>query len=305
MELTQQVFDQFREWIYDVCGIHLQAEKQYLVRQRLGGLVTSEGCRSFGEFYRKLKYSPDAALTSRVIAAITTNETYFFRDQHPFDTFSQHLLPELAERIRERKGSGRRPVARIWSAGASTGQEAYSMAILIQEFCAGPKAGGVRPEEFEILGTDISKPALLRAEGGEYADLEVSRGLSPLRRDRYFEKIKDNCWQLKKEIRNRVRFRQMNFIEDFTVLGLFDLILCRNVLIYFDDSTKQKIFEKFARMLEPEAMLMLGASENIYGVTDQFASTRKGMTTLYRKLDGPPAPPLAGFTSPLFRQKTF
>jgi chemotaxis protein methyltransferase CheR len=283
LELSQNVFDQLRTWIHEACGIYLHTGKEYLIQQRLGAMAAAEGCQDFSAFFHKLRNTLDPEFKKRVIAAITTNETYFFRDQHPFDTFTQTLLPRFSLKIREKKQNGQRPVIRIWSAGASTGQEAYSIAMLIHEYCEKPTSGGLRIQDFEIIGTDISTPALVRARTGEYSDLEISRGLSPARRDRFFTRIMENRWQLSQGIRKMVTFHPMNFMENFLSLGCFDMILCRNVLIYFDEATKRRIFDCFATMLEPDGCLILGGSENIYGISTAFRSKREGMTLLYEK----------------------
>ncbi|MCW7754407.1 protein-glutamate O-methyltransferase CheR [Desulfobotulus sp. H1] len=283
MELSQNAFEQLRGWIHEACGIYLQTGKEYLVQQRLGSLVISEGCRDFNAFFQKLRHSRDEALKSRVIAAITTNETYFFRDQHPFDTFMNHILPRMALKIRRKKALHPRPVIRIWSAGASTGQEAYSLSMLIHEYCSISGNHDISPLNFEILGTDISGPALMKAQKAVYSDLEISRGLSPQRRDRYFTKTGENQWLLLETIRKSVRFQDLNFIQSFPSLGFFDLILCRNVLIYFDESTKRQIFERFEAVLEPDGYLLLGGSENIYGISTAFRSKKEGMTLIYEK----------------------
>lgn len=283
MELSQTAFDQIRAWIHEACGIYLHPGKEYLIQQRLGGMVLSEGCRDFTAFAQKLRNTPDPDLKKRVIAAITTNETYFFRDQHPFDTLNSQLLPHFSKKIRQKRSKGQKAVIRIWSAGASTGQEAYSIAMLIHEYCQKNTAAGLRVQDFEILGTDISTPALARAQAGEYSDLEIGRGLSPARRDKYFSRIAENRWKLSHEIRNIPVFRTMNFMENFSGLGVFDLIFCRNVLIYFDEATKNRIFDRFAAMLEPDGHLILGGSENIYGLSTAFRSRKEGMTLLYEK----------------------
>ncbi|TWI64845.1 chemotaxis protein methyltransferase CheR [Desulfobotulus alkaliphilus] len=281
MELSQTAFEQLRTWIHEACGIYLHTGKEYLVQQRLGAMVKEEGCRDFPSFFQKLRNSRDPLLKNRVIDAMTTNETYFFRDQHPFDTFYNTLLPAMALK----KKAGIKSKFRIWSAGSSTGQEAYSLAMLIHEFCTRTNHG-LSPNHFEILGTDISEPVLEKAKKGIYSDLEISRGLSPERRSKYFTKISENRWQLSESIRGPVRFQALNFIENFPNLGAFDLILCRNVLIYFDEATKRRIFTHFASILEADGHLILGGSENIYGISTAFRSKKEGMTLLYEKMNG-------------------
>ncbi|WP_179953170.1 CheR family methyltransferase [Desulfobotulus mexicanus] len=281
MELSQNAFDQLRTWIHEACGIYLHTGKEYLVQQRLSAMVKEEGCRDFPSFFQKLRNSRDPLLKNRVIDAMTTNETYFFRDQHPFDTFFNSLLPAMALK----KKAGVKSKFRIWSAGSSTGQEAYSLAMLIHEFCSSATQP-LSSHSFEIIGTDISAPVLDKARAGIYSDLEISRGLSPERRNKYFSKISENKWQLSDSIRNLVRFQTLNFIDSFPNMGLFDLILCRNVLIYFDEATKRRIFNHFASILDSDGHLILGGSENIYGISTAFKSKKEGMTLIYEKING-------------------
>ncbi len=287
MNLSREEFNMMREYIFEICGLAIRDEKEYLVRQRLEPLVRAAGCTSFAEYYKKIIRNPTAFETELIISAITTNETSFFRDRHPFETFSRYILPGLAEIILQRKEqahSRKGPKVRIWSSGSSTGQEAYSIAMLIQEFVSRGAYPGISPEDFLILASDISTVALAKAISGKYTQTEVARGLSEGRLKKYFYNTKP-YWIVDESVRNMVVFRQINLAKPFSTVGGFDVIFCRNVLIYFNDKTKSRIFDQFYRILSDEGCIILGATENIYAVTDKFRSRRKGETLLYFKAD--------------------
>jgi chemotaxis protein methyltransferase CheR len=285
MELAPDEFALMRNYILDVCGVAIREEKAYLIRQRLTPLVQAAGCTSFREYYQKFLRAPFSLEREFIISAITTNETSFFRDGHPFETFRNILMPKLGELARTRKERAafkKGPRIRIWSAGASTGQEPYSIAILIYEYLTIGRYSGLSKEDFEILATDISTVALAKAESGRYNASEISRGVSDPRLNLYFRRM-DQDWVIHDEIRSMVDFRLLNIAKPFTGLGVFDLIFCRNVLIYFNDETKSKIFEQFHQILSDEGCLILGSTENTYAVTNRFRSVRQGETLVYYK----------------------
>lgn len=286
MELSKYAFENLREYIYNKCGIVINDEKTYLIQQRLEPLAILIGCKDFEEFYHKLKEDCSPRLHSQVIEAITTNETSFFRDSHPFIAFKDCILPELGNLIISRKGrqQGRKgSKVRIWSAASSTGQEPYSISILICEYAQVNIYRGILANDFEIMATDISSKVLSQAIAGEFTEMEVSRGLSDELRLKYFTKIGD-IWSINEYIRDMVEFRRLNLIEPFTLLGGFDVIFCRNVLIYFDDNTKRKILDQFHYMLSQQGFLVLGGSENVYSLSNKFKSIRHGETILYKKV---------------------
>ena len=228
----------------------------------------------------------------QIIEAITTHETSFFRDRHPFETFRDHVLPSMGAAIKAAKAAknakdGRQvaelpPKVRIWCAGASTGQEPYSLAMLVHDYVQANCFLGIGPQDFSILATDISNDVLTKAKSGVYSDMEVIRGLEPDARERYFQPA-DKGWRIRDEIRSIVDFRKMNLVEPFGIFSGFDCIFCRNVLIYFDDPTKKQIIEQFHRKLANNGILVLGSAENLYALTEAFESLTVGDSILYRK----------------------
>jgi len=269
-----------------LCGLHLPDEKQYLVEQRLAPLLPELGCESFAQLCRLLDGQPSVELRRSVIEAMTTNETSFFRDGTPFSAFREHVLPELCSRLATRRRSARAaggpgPVIRIWSAAASTGQEVYSLAILLREFCHGHGSSNA-DEDFHFLGTDISSKALAKAAAGVYNNVDISRGLAPEIRDKYFLR-QGKGWAVKEEIRRMVEFRKLNLTERFAFLGHFDLIFCRNVLIYFDDATRRTILDRLCEALVPDGILFLGGTETLYLLSEKFTSVTLGKCGAYRK----------------------
>ncbi len=281
MELTQAAFDDLRRSIHRLCGIVLTDDKQYLIRHRLEPVARRCGCRCFDEFRAKLVGSEAARLQEAIIEAITTQETSFFRDRHPFDTLRQQILPDLVRNRNNVANTNRRPI-RIWCAGAATGQEPYSLAIAIHELAGASRSDGPRPEDFSILATDVSAEALAAAKTGAYGWRQVERGLSPNQIHKYFEHCGDR-WVARPMLRKLVEFRRVNLIQPFSSLGVFQVILCRNVLIYFDEATRRTICGQFHAMLPDGGWLLLGSAENLYGVSDRFTSVRFGDTLAYRK----------------------
>ncbi|MDY6986771.1 MAG: protein-glutamate O-methyltransferase CheR [Thermodesulfobacteriota bacterium] len=288
MELTHDEFRLFSDYIYSISGILLRESKSYLIKQRLQPIAQRVGCTSFDEFYERIRVNSLPKIEEQIINAITTNETSFFRDGHPFSAFKDHVLPWLGEKIRQRKtrdGPRRGPKVSLWSAGASTGQEPYSLAMLIGEYALDHRHLGIRREDFGLLATDISSEALSKAMGGEYTEMEMKRGLSPDRLERYFVKEGDR-WVINSAIRIMVDFRQVNLIKPFSMVGGFDVILCRNVLIYFDNVVKTRMVEQFYHMLSEGGFLILGVTENLHAVPergDAFEPIRYGKTLFYRK----------------------
>ena len=271
-----------REFIYQACGISLGEDKRYLIVQRFAPLLKETGCKNFTEFHQRL-LSDSGKLKERLVEAITTNETSFFRDGHPFEAFRDNIFAIMAARIKgAREKTTCEHKVRIWCAASSTGQEPYSWAILINERLESGSYPYLRPSDFQIVATDISGEVLARAAKGEYSQIEVSRGLPDEFKKRYFRAHGAN-WKVVDPIRRMIDFRQMNLIKPFTSFGSFDMIACRNVLIYFDDKTKTKILEQFYEMLIPGGVLILGAMENTYGLCPMFHSKKVGKTILYEK----------------------
>lgn len=288
MRLTPSVFQELRGEIHDLCGLALPDDKLYLVEQRLQPLVAASGCRDFAAFAAQLRGPQGPPLREPLIEAITTNETSFFRDGHPFETFRNHILPWLMERLvaARKRGFGRAglPLGRIWSAAASTGQEPYSMALTLLDFLASGRAPGVSESDFSILATDISARVLAVAREGRYSDRDVQRGVPAELRERYFRREGDS-WIASDRVRRLVTFRRLNLVQPLVGLGQFDVIFCRNVLIYFDDETRRQIADRLHQLLSPGGLLVLGSVENLYGVSTRFESIHMGETIVFRKVD--------------------
>jgi chemotaxis protein methyltransferase CheR len=255
--VNPQDYEFLRKLLKERSGLDLSADKQYLVESRLVPLARKVGLGSISELVAKLKNS-DATLIADVVEAMTTNETFFFRDKIPFDHLRDTILPALT-----RSRASRRTL-RIWSAACSTGQEPYSIAMCLKE-----KATALAGWRIEIVGTDLSQEVLEKSKAGIYSQFEVQRGLPIQLLVKYFAQIGE-MWQLNADIRSMVQYRQLNLLQDFSSLGKFDVVFCRNVLIYFDQETKAAIFERIAKVLESDGTLVLGAAESVVGITDAF-----------------------------------
>jgi len=259
-------------YIYAICAVSLDQSKAYLMEGRLGLLVEETGCGSFRCLVERAKSEPGRALERRIVDAITTNETLFFRDTAPFDLLRHKIVPELIDR-RARTGAS---WIRIWSAACSTGQEIYSIAILLKELLGDPDRYGVR-----LVGTDISDQAVARASRGLYNATEIARGLSEPLRDEYFAQTR-NGWQIRDEIRAMAVFKRQNLMGDLSALGRFDVIFCRNVAIYFSEADKISLFRRIERALEPNGYLVIGSMESLNGVGPQFESKRHLRSVFYQ-----------------------
>lgn len=272
-DIGVQEYLAFCQFLELQCGIVLGDNKQYLVRSRLSPLVAKFNIPSLSALTIKVVANRDLQLRNAVINAMTTNETLWFRNSYPFDILQQTLLPKLA---------ALRAPLRIWSAACSSGQEAYSIAISIAEFQAhhrGAFAAGV-----EILGTDISSDMIKHCENAEYDSLSLARGLSEERKSRFFEPGDGfNRSRIKPEIRKMVKFRSINLLDSFTNIGKFDVIFCRNVLIYFSPASKQQILQKIAACLPSQGTLFVGASESLSGISTEFTMMRSGPGLYYIK----------------------
>jgi chemotaxis protein methyltransferase CheR len=255
--VTPLDYDYLRGVLKQRSGLDLSADKQYLVESRLVPLARKTGLAGIPELVQKMKSGADV-LTTEVVEAMTTNETFFFRDKVPFDHLRDTILPALLQSRASRKS------LRIWSAACSTGQEPYSIAMCLKE-----KAAQLAGWRIEIVGTDLSQEVLDKSRAGIYSQFEVQRGLPIQLLVKYFAQIGE-LWQLNSELRGMVQYRQLNLLQDFSSLGKFDVVFCRNVLIYFDQQTKTQIFERIARVTEPDGMLMLGAAESVVGITNAF-----------------------------------
>ncbi|MBI2421980.1 MAG: protein-glutamate O-methyltransferase CheR [Candidatus Hydrogenedentes bacterium] len=275
-KISEVEFNLLRDYIEQHCGIALGKEKAYLIETRLTKLMALNGCESYSDFYRIIKASADESLKEKIIDAMTTNETLWFRDTHPFLILAEELLPRLAAEIK----AGKRQKVRIWSAAASTGQEGYSIAMTIHEFCR--SNFGVRPEHFEIVGTDISKSALLLAKAGRYDQLAMNRGMKDEIRDRYFAQS-GNTWQINDNIKNMMALKKFNLQEKPTLLGVFDIVFIRYVLIYFSIELKRAILKNIHAQLAPGGNLLIGATESLREISEDFDSKTLGGGTYFTR----------------------
>jgi chemotaxis protein methyltransferase CheR len=250
-------YEFLRKLLKERSGLDLSSDKQYLVESRLIPLARRVGLNGIAELVAKIKGGSDA-LTSEVVEAMTTNETFFFRDKIPFDHLRETILPALLQARASRRS------LRIWSAASSSGQEPYSIAMCLKE-----KAAALAGWRVEILATDLSHGVLEKSRAGIFSQFEVQRGLPIQMLVKHFTQVGE-LWQLNADIRAMVQHRQLNLLQDFSHLGTFDVIFCRNVLIYFDPDTKAGIFERLAKTLDPDGVMVLGAAESVVGITDAF-----------------------------------
>lgn len=287
--ITPRAFQLLRDYVERECGISLDATKHYLVESRLRDLLREEGCDSYEELHTAAQADPTGRLRDRIVDALTTNETLWFRDESPFAVFQELLLPRYAEEIR----AGRRQRIRVWSAAASTGQEAYSIAIKYHEYMRTQTL--LKPQHLSILGTDISPSAIAAAKAARYNGIAVDRGLNDELRQRYFRRD-GRHWVLNSQIRECVQFKRFNLQESFASLGRFDIVLLRYVAIYFSDSFKAQLYEKVKRVLAPGGVLFLGASETLgrHGVGFEVRDHGRGLYYQVRGEEGRGRPMGAG-----------
>tara|TARA_A200000159_G_scaffold109771_2_gene102711 strand:+ start:106209 stop:107039 length:831 start_codon:yes stop_codon:yes gene_type:complete len=271
-EVSPEGYLKFRQFLEKQCGIVLGENKQYLVRSRLASLLYKYSYSSADELINVVVRGQDRGLLQSVIDAMTTNETLWFRDNYPFDLLVKDLLPDLAKTNRNIK---------IWSAACSSGQEPYSIAMAILEFQRqrpGILRGGV-----DIVATDLSSEMLSKCELGVYDELSLARGLSPQRRQTFFQQHEMGRMQIKPEVRRMVTFKSFNLLSSYAALGRFDIVFCRNVLIYFSADVKQRILQQIAGQLQPKGVLFLGASESISSASDTYSMVKCQPGLYYQK----------------------
>ena len=255
--MTPPEYEYLRKFLKDHSGLDLSADKQYLIESRLLPLARKIGLSGISELVQKMM-GGSAAFNVQVVEAMTTNETFFFRDRIPFEHFRQLIMPQMLRSRANRK------TIRIWCAAGSTGQEPYSLAMSLKEM--GAALGGWR---IDIVATDLSEEVLEKSRAGLYSQFEVQRGLPIQLLVKYFKQVGE-LWQINPDIRAMVQHRQLNLLHDFSQLGVFDLIFCRNVLIYFDQETKTNTFNRLVQAVEPDGFLVLGAAETVVGLTSAF-----------------------------------
>jgi len=256
--MTPSDYDFIRKLLKARSGLVLAPEKHYLVESRLMPIARKHGLFNITGLVARLKGHDAEALTVEVVEAMTTNESFFFRDKIPFEQFRDTMIPAL---MAVRNPSRR---IRIWSAAASTGQEPYSLAICLKEM-----ASQVAGWRIEILSTDLSTEVLEKAKAGIYSQFEVQRGLPIQMLVKYFTQVGET-WQIAPELRAMVQYKPLNLLHNFSQLGVFDVVFCRNVLIYFDQETKIDVFNRLAKVMPQDGFLLLGAAETVVGLTDAF-----------------------------------
>ncbi|MFT5488663.1 MAG: chemotaxis protein methyltransferase CheR [Paracoccaceae bacterium] len=258
--MNPQDFEYLKDFLKSRSGIVLSADKLYLVESRLTPVARDLGMSGIDELISTLQKTADESLKTRITDAMTTNESFFFRDQTPFDNLKDHVLPPM---IAARKAKGQNRI-RIWSAACSSGQEPYTIAMMLLENKA--KFGDM---SFEILATDLSTEIVDKAKEGAYSQFEVQRGLPIQLLVKYFTQT-ETAWQISEDIRKMVRFQTFNLLDSYGVLGKFDIIFCRNVLIYFDQDTKGAILGRMSDISAPDASLFLGGAESVIGITSDY-----------------------------------
>ncbi|MCW8884664.1 MAG: protein-glutamate O-methyltransferase CheR [Motiliproteus sp.] len=266
-------FQLFKSFLEDACGILLGDNKEYLVSSRLSGIMHDNQCPTLEELVEKMKRPGGNRLKEAVVDAMTTNETLWFRDIHPYNILENKLLPEVAAKL------GSQPL-KIWSAACSSGQEPYSISMVIDAFKRS-KPGQLRGGE-RITATDISASMLEHARQGLYDMLALGRGLPKERLERHFIKQADGKWKIKPEIQTRVDFKPLNLLGSYAMLGKFDVVFCRNVLIYFSSEVKEQILRKIHASLKPGGYLLLGASESLGQLTDLYEMVHCSPGIIYR-----------------------
>lgn len=274
MKLTPSERPQIIDYIYSISAIALDQSKDYLIEGRLSPLASEAGCATIGELVHRAKVEPTGTLKCRIIDAITTNETLFFRDRSPFDLLRHKIIPELIDR---QQRNPLKPPIRIWSAACSTGQELYSIAMLLKDMLGDPLR-----YNFRLLGTDLSDDAVARASAGIFNAVEMGRGLEESLRQKCFQPVAGG-WKIRDDLRSLSTFRRFNLMDDFSSLGTFDVIFCRNVAIYFNEKDKARLFDRLSQRLAPHGSLMLGSMESLGQLCPRLES-RRHLNAVYYQL---------------------
>ncbi|MGD8784114.1 MAG: protein-glutamate O-methyltransferase CheR [Thioalkalispiraceae bacterium] len=270
--LSKEQYESFREFLENSCGIVLGDNKHYLVTSRLNRLTHEFSFDSLNAMLDALKHQKDNRLKQRIIDAMTTNETSWFRDIYPYDLLRENLIPELVKK--------KPPRLRIWSAACSSGQEPYSISMILSELQM--KSPGLLSVPVEIIGTDISSTVLSAARQATYDGLSIARGISPERKKMFFKEVENDRWQLNDKVKSIVKFSELNLLQNYSLLGKFDLIFCRNVLIYFSTELKTDILQRMTKALHPGGYLILGGSESPTGYCRDFEMVRLPKGVVYR-----------------------
>ncbi len=292
ISITREEMALWSRYIQEICGISLDQAKGYLLESRLSALLRETGVQSFSELYHKVKSDLSNGFRRKVIDAITTNETSFFRDTSPFELLQYKLIPDLFDR-RGKPGVKPLPI-RIWSAACATGQELYSAGIVIREVL-----GDLRTYDVRLLGTDISDKAIAHASYGYFTQQDLDRGMPPEKVAKYFVAEGDR-WKVRDEIRALAAFRKMNLLEPFSFPVPFDIIFCRNVAIYFSEPDRIRLFRNIAKCLARNGSLIIGATESISGICPEFEPKRYLRSVFYQIKPPFPPSPFPGPQPPFF-----
>lgn len=269
--LTPSPFDYVRELVRTDAGIVLEAGKEYLVESRLGPVAKREGLASVDALVSAIRTVRGAELRRKVVEAMTTNETTFYRDGEPFEYLEKHILPKLIQSRRDKRQ------LRIWYAAASTGQEPYSVSMLIRE-----QFPELLNWQLTQIGTDYSRPALDRARAGRYSQVEVNRGLPAKLLVKYF--VKQGLeWEISADVRKMVKYDELNLNAPWPAMGQFDIIFIRNVMIYFDLEAKKRILNNIYKLLPTDGYLFLGAAETTFNLDERFVRSDAGRAGCYQK----------------------
>lgn len=271
MLFSEQAFNYLQTFLRNESGLELDATKTYLVEYRLKPIIQVEKLQSIEDLVQKMQQPNTAALKKEVVEAMTTNETFFFRDQKPFEVFKKIVIPDLAARNQNTK------TLRIWSAAASTGQESYSIAMCLFDIIP-----FVNTWKIEILATDIDDTVLIQTAAGKYTQYEVKRGLTEEHLKRYFTQ-QDDKWIVKEDLRKLVKIMKVNLLNPALYLGSFDCVFCRNVLIYFNVDNKKLAIKKIASSLKPDSYFFIGSTESLLGISDDFLLQKNDVSTIYYK----------------------
>jgi chemotaxis protein methyltransferase CheR len=273
MHVTSEDIAAVSDLVLDLCGILLDESKDYLIESRLTSLCEAHRCATFADLIMKARTNSDRALQNQIVDAITTHETLFFRDTTPFEALHHKVLPDLLNAKAKTEHPRR---LRIWSAACSTGQEPYSLAMTLCELIP-----DIHHWDIAILATDISDAVIRHGNSGCYAPHEIERGLKTEHLQRFFEPVGEH-WKIRDEVRSLVSFRKQNLLESFRGIGPFDIIFCRNVVIYFPVLTRRSVFQRIGEVLTPEGYLFVGSSETLNDLAQDFAPQHECRTVYYR-----------------------
>jgi chemotaxis protein methyltransferase CheR len=276
-KILPEEFKTFSTYIQAISGIYLDQTKAYLVETRLAGLLQELGCSTFSELYFKAKADLTKKIQGKIIDAMTTGETLFFRDASPFELLQHKIIPDLLDRRNSNGGKSAPINIRIWSAACSTGQEVYSIGMVLKDLLV-----DLSKYNIKLLGTDLSDAAVARASYGFFNSFEIGRGMPADRLQKYFLREKDG-WKIKDEIRGMASFSKVNLMENLVGLGKFDVIFCRNVAIYFTEEERKNLFNKMGGALEQNGYLIIGSTESLTGIAPQFEPKRYLRSVYYQR----------------------